>query len=128
MRARGLLALLLVTGCSERGPDGYGKVAEGIFAPLGEVLPSATPEQRATFQRGLETSQRRFEVSEGLGPAFNVTFCGACHERPTPGGSAGMYRTFEKGIPENVAGKAAQAWLDGPGDQQTLKIAPLKSI
>ncbi|MCB1938724.1 MAG: septum site-determining protein MinC [Rhodocyclaceae bacterium] len=41
---------------------------------------------------------------------------------------AGMYRTFEKGIPENVAGKAAQAWLDGPGDQQTLKIAPLKSI
>lgn len=41
---------------------------------------------------------------------------------------AGMYRTFEKGIPENVAGKPAQAWLHGQDDQQTLTIAPLKSI
>lgn len=33
-------------------------------------------------------------MSEGLGPAFNVTFCGGCHEKPTPGGSAGLYRNF----------------------------------
>lgn len=83
-----------LAGCTDPGPNGHGAVAEGIFAPLGDILPSASAEQRATFERGLEVSQRRFAVSEGLGPAFNVTFCGACHERPTPGGAAGLYRNF----------------------------------
>lgn len=83
-----------LVGCSDPGPNGHGSVAEGIFAPLGDVLPSASAEQKATFERGLEVSQHRFTVSEGLGPAFNVTFCGACHERPTPGGAAGLYRNF----------------------------------
>lgn len=40
---------------------------------------------------------------------------------------AGVYRTFEKGIPESVAGKAAQAWLKGDDDQQVLTIAPLQT-
>ncbi|MBT0961410.1 septum site-determining protein MinC [Denitromonas iodatirespirans] len=40
---------------------------------------------------------------------------------------AGVYRTFEKGIPESVAGKAAQAWLKGDDDQQILTIAPLQT-
>lgn len=40
---------------------------------------------------------------------------------------AGVYRTFEKGIPEAVAGKTAQAWLKGEGDHQTLTIAPLQT-
>lgn len=89
-----VLGILLLGGCKDPGPNGHGSVAEGIFAPLGEVLPSASAEQKATFERGLEFSKHRFTVSEGLGPAFNVTFCGACHERPTPGGSAGLYRNF----------------------------------
>ncbi len=38
---------------------------------------------------------------------------------------AGVYRTFEKGLPENVGGKAARAWLSGNEDTQTLMIAPL---
>ncbi len=38
---------------------------------------------------------------------------------------AGVYRTFEKGIPENVGGKPAHAWLSGDEDTQTLMIAPL---
>ena len=38
---------------------------------------------------------------------------------------AGVYRTFEKGIPENVGGKAAHAWLSGNEDTQTLMISPL---
>ena len=41
---------------------------------------------------------------------------------------AGVYRTFEKGIPESVAGKTAQAWLKGEGDNQILTIAPLQAL
>jgi septum site-determining protein MinC len=40
---------------------------------------------------------------------------------------AGIFRTFEKGIPESVAGKCAQARLTGEADQHTLTIAPLQT-
>ncbi|MFQ5489607.1 MAG: di-heme oxidoredictase family protein [Phycisphaerae bacterium] len=80
---------------ADQGPfEGDGPVAEGISAKLGEIMPSATSDQRATFTRGLDVMQRRFDLADGLGPAFNVTFCGACHEKPTPGGTSGIYRNF----------------------------------
>ena len=74
--------------------NGDGPIAEGITARLGEPLPSATIEQVATFNRGKSVFLRKFDLSDGLGPAFNVVSCGACHERPTAGGSAGLYRNF----------------------------------
>jgi len=40
---------------------------------------------------------------------------------------AGVFRTFEKGIPESVAGKCAQARLTGDPDNQSLTIAPLQT-
>ena len=85
-----LAALAALTGC----PDGHGPVAEDIAAPLGEAVPYATAEQLATFQRGKEVALHRFTLEDGLGPAFNVTFCASCHERPVIGGSAGSYRSF----------------------------------
>lgn len=72
----------------------HGPVAASISAPMGEPVPFATEEQIATFERGEDVSLRRFTLGDGLGPTFNVTFCGACHERPVPGGSAGLYRNF----------------------------------
>lgn len=69
-------------------------IAQGIFAPLGQPMPSATPEQLGTFERGREVSLHRFTPEDGLGPHFNVTFCNGCHEKPVPGGSAGRYRNF----------------------------------
>lgn len=84
-----LLVAALAAGC---GDDA--QVAEGIFAPLGEPMPSATPEQVGTFQRGLEVGTRRFAADDGFGPQFNVSFCLACHEKPVFGGSAGRYRNF----------------------------------
>ncbi|HSQ65975.1 MAG TPA: hypothetical protein VLM85_22290, partial [Polyangiaceae bacterium] len=68
--------------------------ATGVFGDLGSVMPSATPDQQATFERGKTVALHRFTKAEGLGPAFNVTFCTACHERPAPGGSAARYRNF----------------------------------
>lgn len=75
-------------------PTGDGAIAENIAAPQGDIIPSATDEQKATFDRGKAIMAKRFDLADGLGPAFNVTFCGACHERPVPGGSAGLYRNF----------------------------------
>lgn len=86
---------LAAVGCGDNIPrDNHGPIAPGISAPLGEPIPSATPEQLATFERGKEVANRRFALGDGLGPVFNVTFCTACHEKPATGGSAGLYRNF----------------------------------
>jgi len=74
--------------------DGHGPMATGVFAPQGEPVPYATTTQVDTFYRGLEVGTHRFGLDEGLGPAFNLTFCLGCHEKPTMGGSAGLYRNF----------------------------------
>lgn len=39
---------------------------------------------------------------------------------------AGVYRTFEKGVPESVAAKGAQVRLKGTPEQQKLDIEPLQ--
>ncbi len=92
-------AVLLVSACGQASspvaaPDTHGPVAEGVLGELGKPWPIATADQLKTFDLGKETDLHRFTRAEGLGPAFNVTFCGACHEKPTPGGSAGLYRNF----------------------------------
>lgn len=40
---------------------------------------------------------------------------------------AGVYRTFERGIPQSVAGRHAQVRLSGPDTQHTLEILPLQN-
>ncbi len=85
----------LVVGCTdETGLRPTASEATGIFADLGEMRPDATEEQRATFDRGRRVAVRRFGQPEGLGPTFNVSACGACHERPVIGGGGARYRQF----------------------------------
>lgn len=91
------IALVLpLAGCPDNPePPEDTQIDEGIFAPrLGEPMQRATTEERERFERGLEVSLRRFDSESGLGPHFNVSFCGACHEQPTPGGAAPRYRDF----------------------------------
>jgi CxxC motif-containing protein (DUF1111 family) len=71
-----------------------GPIAEGVSGKLGDPMPSLSAEQLDTFNRGKVVLTRRFDLADGLGPAFNVTSCGACHERPAGGGSAALYRNF----------------------------------
>ena len=94
-----LTLLVALTACGpddedERELGDHGSIAEGISAPMGQPIPTATADQLEAFERGAAVALHRFTLEEGLGPAFNVTFCGSCHERPTPGGSAGTYRNF----------------------------------
>ena len=97
---------LLTTGCKDKdtvdtqgetGTEavvGHGPMAENVYGQMGDPWPFATAEQLETYERGLEVANRRFSLEDGLGPAFNLTFCGGCHERPVIGGSAGLYRSF----------------------------------
>jgi CxxC motif-containing protein (DUF1111 family) len=83
------LAAAALSSC-HRGAD----PATDIFGDLGDPLPAATPEQKATFERGRKVALRRFTEADGLGPRFSLSFCGGCHERPVTGGGSARYRDF----------------------------------
>ena len=83
-----------VTPAPSAQPTSHGPIADNISGPLGTPWPFATEAQLDTFDRGMEVLEHRFSYDEGLGPAFNVTFCGSCHEKPVFGGSGGLYRNF----------------------------------
>ncbi|MCP3059696.1 hypothetical protein LXT21_12990 [Myxococcus sp. K38C18041901] len=137
---RGLVGCaLLLTGCSRNdskqpAPEPP-RMAQDIFGELGDVLPSATPEQRASFERGRQVVLRRFTPEEGLGPSFNVVSCVNCHEKPVVGGGAGRYRNFllvgqtlpdGSFIPTGVNGVQPHFSLDGvrrPTDTATNTLA-----
>lgn len=85
--AVGAVSLLLSSGCGE-------DLAENIFADLGAPLPSCTEDELALFEKGQAVFDRRFSATDGLGPQFNLSSCGGCHEKPTRGGTAGRYRNF----------------------------------
>jgi CxxC motif-containing protein (DUF1111 family) len=80
--------------CDPPPPEGHGALTPHIMGRLGDPVPFASAEQLATFERGRAVLEHRFTLADGLGPAFNVTFCGSCHEKPVFGGSAGLYRNF----------------------------------
>lgn len=106
---------------------GHGPIAADIAAPLGEPLPTASAEQLQAFARGRTLLQQRFTRAEGLGPAYNVTFCGGCHQKPALGGSAGLYRNFNlsgiitadgaflPGESAGLAGGVIRLYFDGRG-------------
>lgn len=89
-----------------------GPIAEGVTGKLGDPMPSLTDEQLATFDRGKAVLTRRFNLADGLGPAFNVTSCGSCHERPDGGGSAALYRNFF------IAGRLKEDGTFAPSESQ----------
>lgn len=67
-------------------------IAPDIQAPFGEPMPWVTGELLDGFYRGKAVFTRNYKVSEGAGPDFITTSCVGCHERPTVGGSATLYR------------------------------------
>lgn len=52
----------------------------------GDPLPGLKRSERARFDRGKEVFEREFTPETGLGPLFNSTSCGECHEDPALGG------------------------------------------
>jgi len=52
----------------------------------GDPVPGLTREQRDRFARGKVVFDSAFTPAAGLGPLFNATGCGECHEDPAAGG------------------------------------------
>src|SRR3989442_9691501 len=55
----------------------------------GDPLPGLQRSERARFDRGKAVFERKFTPETGLGPLFNSTSCGECHEQPATGGFGG---------------------------------------
>lgn len=55
---------------------------------LGDALPSLTAAQKQDFERGKTEFMASEDIDEGLGPVFNGTSCGECHEAGALGGAA----------------------------------------
>ncbi len=53
----------------------------------GDPLPGLSQDQRARFELGKAVFDSVFAPQTGLGPLFNSTACGECHEEPKAGGS-----------------------------------------
>jgi CxxC motif-containing protein (DUF1111 family) len=69
------VALALLTGGCQR-----------VLKP-GDPLPGLTRPERDAFNRGKGQFNNVFTPQTGLGPLFNSTACGECHEEPAAGGS-----------------------------------------
>lgn len=92
------LSLVLASGCGpelstqDRDPGEQGSAATGdevgATAVAGDPLPGLTAEQLAAFDLGREDFAEVEEVDEGLGPVFNNTGCGVCHDTPATGGTS----------------------------------------
>jgi CxxC motif-containing protein (DUF1111 family) len=54
----------------------------------GTPLPAITAQEHELFRMGLEDFTEVEGASDGLGPAFNGTSCGACHNVPVIGGTS----------------------------------------
>ncbi|HYT05519.1 MAG TPA: di-heme oxidoredictase family protein [Gemmatimonadales bacterium] len=79
-------------------------VAAGCEKPLkpGDPVRGLTREQRDRFARGKVVFDSTFTPHTGLGPLFNSTGCGECHEDPAPGGRGDEVEvhaaTFRSGV------------------------------
>jgi CxxC motif-containing protein (DUF1111 family) len=61
-------------------------VAQGRITQPGDPLPGLTPPEFEEFRLGLNDFLEVETAEEGLGPAFNGTSCGTCHNVPAVGG------------------------------------------
>ena len=59
----------------------------GVQPWLGQPLANLTPEQLDRFFAGRQKFDANLEQSQGLGPIFNQTACGACHNQGGLGGT-----------------------------------------
>src|SRR3989475_11998616 len=79
----------------------------------GDPLPGLQRSERARLDRGKAVFERKFTPETGLGPLFNSTSCGECHEQPATGGFG-----------DGGEGHATAVLARGPGDAPHVARAP----
>jgi CxxC motif-containing protein (DUF1111 family) len=80
---RGLLAMAVVAGSL-----GAVLLAQSGTAKFGDPLPGLLPAEFERFRVGLDDFVEVETAEEGLGPAFNASSCGVCHNVPAIGGTS----------------------------------------
>jgi CxxC motif-containing protein (DUF1111 family) len=87
----------------------------------GDPLPGISPVEFSDFRLGLEDFTEVETAEEGLGPAYNGTSCGVCHNLPAIGGSGVMlemragYRDDSEGLRAlNAAGDTLMHMFSTP--------------
>jgi CxxC motif-containing protein (DUF1111 family) len=61
---------------------------------MGDAFPGLTADQQIRFDLGRVAYMRNITVEEGLGPIFNQTSCGSCHNAPLGGPGAQQVTRF----------------------------------
>ena len=61
---------------------------------MGDAFPGLTADQQIRFDLGRAAYMRNITVEEGLGPIFNQTSCGSCHNAPLGGPGAQQVTRF----------------------------------
>ena len=96
----------------------------------GDPIDGLSSSQRAQFDLGRRAYSSPFVASQGLGPAFNGTNCGACHESPIGGWGATRVQHFGKLLPngtydflEQFGGPVRQRFAISPSCAESLPSA-----
>jgi CxxC motif-containing protein (DUF1111 family) len=92
---------------------------------LGDTLPGITTAQRAQFDSGLVIFDSTFTPQVGLGPLFNASGCGECHEDPITGGGGDEVEHHAAVFHPELAGAMCDELADkgGPVFQDSLTPA-----
>jgi len=78
----------LVVVAQERRRAAAPLAPESVTQNAGAPLTGLTATEAAAFNAGRGWFNRNATVASGLGPVFNDTSCGACHDAPAPGGGS----------------------------------------
>ncbi|MFN0059466.1 MAG: di-heme oxidoredictase family protein [Planctomycetota bacterium] len=95
---------------------------------MGDPITGLTVEQLARFWSGKADFEQTLAPSEGLGPTFNQTSCGSCHNTPATGGAGtisvtrfGLARTGSPFDPlASLGGSLLQSQAIDDGCQETV--------
>jgi len=122
-----VLSLLLVglVGASNAAFVATDPGARGGAPGGGDPLPGLTTGQLALFKAGMLEFTSAEDVSDGLGPRFNLDSCAGCHAQPGPGGSSPS-RNPQAELVQTYPNNALPSFLsaDGPVREVRFKRKP----
>ncbi len=129
--ARGLtasvrtIALMTGTACSLAALPA---LAVDLQPRPGDALPALDADQLDRFTKGKAAFERDFAIEEGLGPIFNQTSCGSCHNNPVGGPGVQTVTRFgmmtKKGGFDPLAGLGGSLLQAQAIDDAVLEVVP----
>jgi CxxC motif-containing protein (DUF1111 family) len=90
----------------------------------GDPLPGLSAAERDRFERGRVVFDSVFTPEAGLGPSFNSTACGECHEDPASGGTGDEVERHTAAYHPEVAGRACDELVAQGGPVLQNAVTP----